>query len=72
MDITDEGAIEKSFAGLNCIDHGLISAGIMLNGTIMHIGHASPWLVPIVSSSSQVYTACRKSDVFRNGGNGQA
>ena len=70
MDITDEGAVEKSFAGLNRIDRVLISAGIMLNGTIMHIGHSSPWLVPIVSSSSQVYTAGRKSDVFRYGSNG--
>ena len=70
MDITDEDAVEKSFAGL--IDHVLISAGTMLNGTIMHIGHSSPWLVPIVSSSSQVYTTGRKSDVFRYGGNGQA
>ena len=70
MDMTDEEVVEKGFADLSRVDHWLISAGIMLNGTIMHIGHSSPWLVPIVSSSSQVYTACRKSDAFRYGGNG--
>jgi hypothetical protein len=27
MDMTNEGAVEKGFAGLSPIDHGLISAG---------------------------------------------
>jgi len=72
VDITDEGAEETIVAVLSRVDHGLISAGTMLNSAIMHIGHSSPRLVPIVSSSSQVYTACRQSDVFRYGGNGQA
>lgn len=72
MDGADDGAEETIVAVLSRVDHGLISDGTMLNGTIMHIGHSSPGLVPIVSSSCQIYTACRQSDVFRYGGNGQA
>ena len=35
MDITDEGAVEKVFAGLSHIDHVVISAGTILNGAIV-------------------------------------
>jgi hypothetical protein len=59
MDITDEGAEETIVAALSRIDQGLICAGIMLNGAIMHNGRSRPWWIPIVSSSSTVYTACR-------------
>jgi hypothetical protein len=72
MDVADEGAVEKNVAALSRVDHGYISAGIMLNGVIMHNGRSSPWLVPLVSSSSKVYTACRQLDVLRHGSHGQA
>jgi NAD(P)-dependent dehydrogenase (short-subunit alcohol dehydrogenase family) len=36
MDITDEGAVGKLFAGLSRVDHVLISAGTILNGAIVH------------------------------------
>ena len=58
VDITDEGSEETIVAALS-IDQGLICAGIMLNEAIMHNGRSRPWLIPIVSSSSTVYTACR-------------
>jgi hypothetical protein len=32
MDITNEGAVEKGFAGLSRVDHGLVSAGTIRNG----------------------------------------
>lgn len=35
MDITDEGAVEKGFAGLSRVDHVLISAGTILNGALV-------------------------------------
>jgi NAD(P)-dependent dehydrogenase (short-subunit alcohol dehydrogenase family) len=35
MDITDEGAVEKGLAGLSQVDHVLISAGTIVNGTIV-------------------------------------
>jgi NADP-dependent 3-hydroxy acid dehydrogenase YdfG len=72
MDVADEGAVEKNVAALSRVDHGYISAGIMLNGAIMHNGRSSPWLVPLVSSSSKVYTTCRQLDVLRHGSHGQA
>ena len=34
MDITDEGSVEKGFAGLCRVDHGLISAGTIRSGTM--------------------------------------
>ena len=70
MDITDEGGVEKVFAGLSRVDRGLISAGIMLNGAIVNLDGSV--LVPIVFSPSTVYTACRQSDVRRHEGHGQA
>lgn len=36
MDITDEGAVGKVFAGLSRVDHVLISAGTILNGAIVN------------------------------------
>jgi NAD(P)-dependent dehydrogenase (short-subunit alcohol dehydrogenase family) len=36
MDVTDEGAVEKVFAALSRVDHVLISAGTILNGTIVN------------------------------------
>jgi NAD(P)-dependent dehydrogenase (short-subunit alcohol dehydrogenase family) len=35
MDITDQGAVEKGFAGLSRIDHVVISAGTLRNGAIV-------------------------------------
>jgi NAD(P)-dependent dehydrogenase (short-subunit alcohol dehydrogenase family) len=35
MDLTDEGAVEKGFAGLRHVDHVLISAGTLRNGAIV-------------------------------------
>jgi NAD(P)-dependent dehydrogenase (short-subunit alcohol dehydrogenase family) len=35
MDMTDEGAVEKGFAGLSRVDHVLISAGTILNAAIV-------------------------------------
>jgi len=72
MDMADEEAVEKVFAGLSRVDHWLISAGIMLNGAIVNYDGSGPYWMPIVSSPSKVYTACRQSDVFRYGSNGQA
>ena len=66
MDITDDGAVGKVFAGLSHGDHGLISAGTILNGAIVNNGGSCPWLVPIVSSPSKVYISCRKSFVLRH------
>ena len=36
MDITDEGGVEKVFAGLSRVDHVLISAGTLRNGAIVN------------------------------------
>ena len=36
MDITNEGAVEKGFAGLSRVEHVLISAGTIRNGTIVN------------------------------------
>ena len=35
MDITDEGAVEKGFDGLSHVDYVLVSAGTIVNGTIV-------------------------------------
>jgi NADP-dependent 3-hydroxy acid dehydrogenase YdfG len=64
MDITDEGAVEKALAGLRQVDHVLISAGTLRNGTIVNNGGSCPLLLPIVSSPSNVYISCRKSFVL--------
>jgi hypothetical protein len=32
MDITDEGAVEKGFAGLSRVAHGLLAAGTIRDG----------------------------------------
>jgi hypothetical protein len=72
VDITDEGAEETIVAALSRIDQGLICAGIMLNGAIMYNGPSSPWLIPIVSSSSTVYTVSRTHFFFMHEGHGQA
>jgi hypothetical protein len=49
VDITVEGAEETIVVALSRIDQGLICAGIMRNGAIMHNGCSRPWLIPIVS-----------------------
>ena len=36
MDITDDGGVEKVFAGLSRVDHVLISAGTLRNGAIVN------------------------------------
>jgi hypothetical protein len=72
LDITDEGAVGQVFADRTHVDHGLISAYAMLYGAIVNHGGSCPLLVPIVSSPSKVYIACRRSCVLRHRGNGQA
>jgi hypothetical protein len=72
MDMADEEAVEKGFADLSRVDHWLISAGTILNSAIVNYDGSGPFWMPIVSSPSKVYTACRQSDVFRYGSNGQA
>ena len=57
IDMTDEDAVAKVSAGFRRVDHGRISAGTLRNGVITHNGGSV--LVPIMSSPSKVYTACR-------------
>jgi NAD(P)-dependent dehydrogenase (short-subunit alcohol dehydrogenase family) len=45
MDIPDEGAVGQALAGLRHVDQGLISAGTILNGTIVKNAGASALLV---------------------------
>jgi hypothetical protein len=72
VDVAVDGAEETIVAVLSCVDHGLISAGTMLNSSTLNHGLSSPWWIPIVSPSSTVYTACQISDVRRHKGHGQA